>query len=119
MRFKKEIIIAVVSFVAGLAVYDIFIVDLYLATKAPENITTEKVCPTRASFTTVWNKWSEKFFSENPGAGSEAQLQEWNSLMVGIGCPEWIDPFKNVIATTTYTNESGSITEVYQYELPE
>ena len=119
MKFKKEIIIAVTAFIAGLAVYDIFFVDLYLATKVEETNTPERVCPTRASFPEVWNMWSDKFSEENPGAGSEGQLREWNSLMVGIGCPEWVDPFKNVVSSQTVTTPSGSTTEVYQYELPE
>lgn len=113
-----KISIAIASFLAGLIVYDVFFVDSYLESKETPNEQVE-ICPSRSSFVEVWDKWTDTFIAENPGAGSEAQLQEWNDLMVGIGCPEWVDPFRNVVATTTYTDANGSTTEIYQYELPE
>lgn len=116
---RQKIIIAVISFLAGLLVYDVFLVDLYVAKKINEVDETERICPTRSSFTAVWDEWSNQFFAENPDVGSEAQLQEWNSLMVGIGCPEWVDPFRDVVATSTYTNANGSTSVIYQYKLPE
>ena len=119
MVTKKLVIIAIVSFIAGLLVYDAFFVDLYLESKENPDEQAERICPSRSSFTAVWEAWTNQFLAENPGAGSEAQLQEWNNLMIGIGCPEWADPFRNVIATSTYTNANGSTSVIYQYELPE
>lgn len=108
-----------IALVVFLVVGGIFLVEMHSSPKPEGDEVTEKICPTRSSFTAVWEAWTNQFLAENPGAGSEAQLQEWKSLMVGIGCPEWADPFRNVIATSTYTNANGSTSVIYQYELPE
>ena len=86
-EIKTRILIAIVAFMAGFAVYDIFFVDLYLTdeTKEATGQIEEVICPTRSSFPLVWDRWTDSFIAENPGAGSEAQLREWKDLMIGIG----------------------------------
>ena len=98
MNKSTAIVIALVAFIAGLTTYHFFI---GADTAASPNTTT---CPTDATFTAIWNTWSQEYLSENPGADGDDQVREWNMLMEGIGCPEWVNPFEDAIYGGTTTD---------------
>lgn len=107
---RNKIVIAIVAFIVGLTVYDVFIVDLYVATKVPEPV--EYVtCPNEQNFNEVWNHWSYGYLVANPGVGIDTQMNDWNVLMVQNGCDEeWLNPLDDLIdhyitTTSSYTQQ--------------
>jgi len=92
----------------------VVIVCLYYNSQTPK-ITTEVItseqseCPTDATFTEMWNRWSFDYINENPMNGIEAQMQDWNTLMVQNNCgEEWFDPLADLIE-----QQRASATPVY------
>jgi hypothetical protein len=57
----------------------------------------QTVCPTESNFPELWNTWSREYLATNPSANGEDQTSEWNDLMLGIGCPDWVNPHKKAI----------------------
>ena len=105
MTSWKHIITALVAFIAGLVVYDVFLVDLYLETKT-SNSTEYVQCPTTDNFNEAWNRWSYDYLLANPGVDIGTQMSDWNALMIQNVCDEkWLNPLDDLIedymATTT------------------
>lgn len=116
---KTRISIAIISFLLGLLVYDVFLIDLYIDSKTPDKndppteLAIEYVqCPNEANFNEVWNQWSYEYINGNPYADVDEQMSTWNALMVQNGCPEhWFDPLSELIE-----QHGASGTPVYWYE---
>jgi hypothetical protein len=108
MVSRTNLVVATISFLAGLAVYDIFLVDLYLASKTVPT-KTETICPSESTFTNVWNDWSYNYINENPYNSVDEQMNDWNTLMVQNNCgDEWFDPLADLIE-----QQAASGTPVY------
>ncbi len=88
---KIKLLIAVVSFLAGLLVYDVFIVDLYLATKESSDAkpVVEVECPGEKYLYDIGFTWTEQFWQQNPTATDADWTEAWNSMLREIGCYDY------------------------------
>lgn len=88
---KIKLLIAVVSFLAGLLVYDVFFVDLYLTTKeSPDTKPVDEVeCPGEKFLYETGMEWSDSFWKQNPNATDEQWTEAWNSMISDAGCDEY------------------------------
>ena len=95
----KHIIIAVVSFVVGLLVYDVFFVDLYLTSKeSAESNVNFLECPYAGNFNDYWNAWSYEYITKYPQSDVNMQMDAWNDWITERDCnEEWLNPLDNVI----------------------
>jgi hypothetical protein len=114
---RNYIIIALVSFLAGLLVYDVFLVDLYLSTREPKQNEQESDikflnCPYVGNFNDFWNTWSYEYLSKYPQSDVNMQMDAWNKWIIERGCSEeWLNPLDDVIK-----QYGASGTPVYWYE---
>ena len=88
---RNKIVIAIVSFLAGLLVYDVFIVDLYLATKESPDAkpVVEVECPGEQFLYETGMAWSDSFWEENPNATDAQWTEAWNGMISEAGCDEY------------------------------
>ena len=88
MVTKKLVFTAIVAFVAGLLVYDVFFVDLYVATKeqTAETQATQPECPGEKYIYDIGFTWTEQFWQQNPDATDADWTEAWNSMLGEIGC---------------------------------
>ena len=107
----QKILIAVLSFVAGIVVYQIFLLsEQTVATESGDEVDYVR-CPSEENFNEVWNYWSYEYINDNPDAGVDEQMGAWNTLMFQNGCgPEWFNPLSDLIE-----QHGASGTDVYWY----
>lgn len=86
IKYKRIIITSFVSFLAGLLVYDLFIVDLWLATKVSEPQTLEIECLGEQFVGETMQNWEQEFFDMYPDATLEERITDWNKRLRSIGC---------------------------------
>lgn len=117
MVTKKLLITAVVSFIAGLLVYDVFFVDLYLATKKQsiESQVTQPVCPGEKYVYDIGFSWTEEFWEQNPNATDAEWTESWNSMLEEVGCLEYQVTTKDVyhsglLSDLIYATSTGQVT---------
>lgn len=105
--------IVIGAFMAGLVVYDILFIDLYLATSNLDDSDTKFLqCPTEGNFNDFWNAWSYEYLTKYPQSDVNIQMDTWNAWVTERGCSEeWLDPLDDVIEQY---GESG--TPVYWYK---
>jgi len=98
MVTKKLAITAVVAFMAGLLVYDIFFVDRYIASKEEptELQPSQPECPGEKYIYDMGFTWTEQFWQQNPNATDAEWTEAWNSMLGEIGCFEYQVAVKDV-----------------------
>lgn len=124
MRYKREIIIATIAFVAGFAVYDIFFVDLYLATKESTNAkqVLEIECPGEKYLFDTGFTWTEQFWQQNPNATDADWTEAWNSMLREIGCDDYQVTisdihYSGIVADLIYASSTDEVTCPTEEEL--
>jgi hypothetical protein len=114
----KVTLIAIVSFIAGFAVYDIFFVDLYLATKtssADEASVVAPECPGEKYLYDTGFTWTEQFWQQNPNATDADWTDAWNSMLREIGCYEYQVTvadihYSGILADLIYASSTDEVT---------
>lgn len=88
---RSHIIISIISFLAGLLVYDVFIVDLYLATKEqPAEMQAIQIdCPGEQFIADSMLNWSREYDEKYPDSTIEDKITDWNTLLLAIGCDDY------------------------------
>lgn len=96
---KNIIITAIVSFIAGLSVYHVFLVDRQVTIPAIEEPEYDYLyCPDEENFDRFWNAWSTTYLTNNPNVDVDTQMNDWNTLMIENGCGEqWLNPLDDLI----------------------
>lgn len=91
MVTKKLVVTTVVAFIAGFAVYDIFFVDLYLATKEQptEAKATKPKCPGEQFVYESGMTWTQQFWEQNPNATDAEWTEAWNRMLEEFGCTDY------------------------------
>ena len=85
-----------------------------LPAQLTNEVVTEKYCPTETNFEEFWNAWSYQYLTDNPNAGIDTQMEDWNTLVALNDCgEEWLNPLDEMIK-----EYGASSTPVYWYDTP-
>jgi len=82
--------VALIAFIAGLLVYDVFLVDLYLDSKQEEPQVLEIKCPGEGFVAQAGVTWTREYDEKYPNATLEEKVADWNKMLYAMKCEEFM-----------------------------